>query len=308
MPVLMDDKKYWIISFASPHPHDPFPETDINIVKLMGRWVSVTLEREQVENELQHAKEVSESANKTKNDFLANMSHELRTPLNAIIGYSELLKEEAEADGYAQYQKDLEKIYDSGTGLLTLINGILDISKIEADKMEVYYDPVNMEQLLSDVASTLQPSIRDQKNKLTINNADNFGVFETDHGKLRQILFNLISNANKFTNGGQIFVNGKIEHHNRNEFLTIDIQDTGIGIHPENIPNLFNDFSQIDQSRNRKFGGTGLGLAISQRFCKLMGGEITVISTPGKGSTFTINLPGAANQDEEGIVLFSNKG
>jgi signal transduction histidine kinase len=174
--------------------------------------------------------------------------------------------------------------------------------------MEVYIDPVNMEQLLSDVASTLQPSIRDKKNKLIINNADNFGVFETDHGKVRQILFNLISNANKFTNGGQINISGKINNHNGNEFLTIDIQDTGIGISAENISNLFNDFSQIDQARNRKFGGTGLGLAISQRFCKLMGGEITVKSTPDKGSTFTINLPGAANQDEEGIVLFSNKG
>jgi signal transduction histidine kinase/ABC-type phosphate/phosphonate transport system substrate-binding protein len=308
MPVLMDDEKYWVISFASPHLHDPFPETDINIVKLMGRWVSVILEREQVENELQHAKEISESANKTKNDFLANMSHELRTPLNAIIGYSELLKEEAEADGYTQYQIDLEKIYDSGSGLLSLINGILDISKIEADKMEVIIDPVNMEQLLSDVASTLQPSIRDKKNKLIIKNADNFGVFETDHGKIRQILFNLINNANKFTNGGQIIVSGKIEKQDENEFLTIDIQDTGIGINAENIPRLFNDFSQVDQERNRKFGGTGLGLAISQRFCKLMGGEITVKSEPNEGSTFTINLPGASNKSDEGIVLFSKEG
>lgn len=305
MPILMDDEKYWIVSFASSRPHDPFPETDINIVKLMGRWVSVLIEREQIETKLQNAKELSESANKTKNDFLANMSHELRTPLNAIIGYSELLKEEAEADGYTQYQKDLEKIYDSGAGLLTLINGILDISKIEADKMEVFNDPVNMEQLLTDVASTLQPSIRDSKNKLIINKSDNLGVFETDHGKIRQILFNLIGNANKFTNGGQIHVSGNIENRNGNEFLTIKIQDTGIGIEAENISKLFDDFSQIDQSRNRKFEGTGLGLAISQRFCRLMGGEITVESTPGKGSTFTITLPSAANRAEEGIVLFS---
>lgn len=306
MPILMDDEKYWVVSFASSRPHDPFPETDINIVKLMGRWVSVLIEREQIETKLQNAKELSESANKTKNDFLANMSHELRTPLNAIIGYSELLKEEAEADGYTQYQKDLEKIYDSGAGLLTLINGILDISKIEADKMEVFNDPVNMEQLLTDVASALQPSIRDSKNKLIINKSDNLGVFETDHGKLRQILFNLIGNANKFTNGGQIHISGNIENRNGNEFLTIKIQDTGIGIETENISKLFDDFSQIDQSRNRKFEGTGLGLAISQRFCRLMGGEITVESTPGKGSTFTITLPGAANRVEEGIVLFSN--
>ena len=307
MPILTNDEQYWAISFASPRPHEPFPETDINIVKLMGRWVSVILEREKVENELQHAKEVSESANKTKNNFLANMSHELRTPLNAIIGYSELLKEEAEADGYAQYQKDLGRIYDSGSSLLTLINGILDISKIEADKMEVFYDPVNIKEVLSDVASTLQPSIRENKNKLITEYADNFETFETDHGKLRQILLNLIGNANKFTHGGEIRVNGKIESQNGNETLVIGVQDAGIGIEAENIPKLFKDFSQVDQSRSRKFEGTGLGLAISQRFCGLMGGEITVISTPGKGSIFTIRLPDPANQNNEGIVLFSKK-
>lgn len=307
IPILMKDEQYWVISFASHRPHEPFPETDINIVKLMGRWVSVIIEREKVENELQHAKEISESANKIKNDFLANMSHELRTPLNAIIGYSELLKEEAEEDGYTQYQKDLGKIYDSGSSLLTLINGILDISKIEADKMEVFYDPINIKEVLSDVASTLQPSIRENKNKLTTSYVDNLEKFETDHGKLRQILLNLIGNANKFTHGGEISVNGNIETQNGNKTLIIDIQDTGIGIEADNIPKLFNHFSQVDQSRNRKFEGTGLGLAISQRFCNLLGGEITVKSTLGGGSTFTIHLPDPANLNSEGIVLFSNK-
>ncbi len=306
MPILIDDEKYWAISFASPRPHAPFPETDINMVKLMGRWVSVIIEREKVESELQNAKEISENANKIKNDFLANMSHELRTPLNAIIGYSELLKEEAEADGYEQYQKDLGKIYESGSSLLTLINGILDISKIEADKMEVFYDPINIKEVLSDVASTLQPSIRENKNKLITDYADNFETFETDHGKLRQVLLNLIGNANKFTHGGEICVSGKIETQNENKTLIIDIQDTGIGIEAEDISKLFKDFSQVDQSRNRKFGGTGLGLAISQKFCKLLGGEITVKSTLGEGSTFTIYLPDPSNQKDEGIVLFSN--
>ncbi|MEE8379908.1 MAG: PhnD/SsuA/transferrin family substrate-binding protein, partial [Gammaproteobacteria bacterium] len=230
MPILINAEQYWAISFSSSHPHAPFPETDIDMVKLMGRWVSVIIEREKVEDELQHAKKISESANKIKNDFLANMSHELRTPLNAIIGYSELLKEEAEEDGYTQYQKDLGRIYDSGSSLLTLINGILDISKIEADKMEVFYDPINIKEILSDVASTLQPSVRENKNKLTIDHADNFGTFETDHGKLRQILLNLISNANKFTHGGEIHVSGKKETQNGNETLIIELQDTGIGI------------------------------------------------------------------------------
>jgi signal transduction histidine kinase len=305
--ILMDDEKYWTISFASPHPREPFPDTDIDIVKLMGRWVSVILEREHVENELQQAKDISEIANRTKNNFLANMSHELRTPLNAIIGYSELLKEETDRDGQEQYSKDLKKIHGSGTHLLTLINGILDISKIEADKMEVFYDPVNLEDVLQDIASTMQPAIRKNKNKLTIHHPDEFGSFETDYAKFRQILLNLISNANKFTHGGEININGKIENRNGTDYVIIDIRDTGIGIAPENIKELFRDFSQIDQSRNRKFEGTGLGLAISQRFCKLLGGEITVESTPGKGSVFTVILPDAATlgNENEGIALFS---
>jgi signal transduction histidine kinase/ABC-type phosphate/phosphonate transport system substrate-binding protein len=308
IPILQDKDKYWVISFASPRSRNPFPDADIELVKLMGRWVGVILEREQVEKELQQAKDSSESANKAKSDFLANISHELKTPLNIIIGYSELLQEEAQTEGHTQYLKDLKKIYDSGTQLLTVINGILDISKIEADKMEIYIDPVNLNNLLNDIAGSMQPTIRTNNNKLIINTDKNFGLFETDVSKVRQVLVNLINNANKFTHNGEINIYGQLEKIDNKEFARIEIHDTGIGIEAEDIPKLFSNFSQLDQSRNRRFEGTGLGLAISQRFCQLLGGEITVESEVGKGSTFIVHLPNAANTDdtEDGINLMSN--
>lgn len=304
LPVLMDDQKYWTISFASPRPHEPFPEADIDLVKLMGRWVSVILEREQDDKKLQQAKQASESANRAKSDFLANISHELRTPLNAIIGYSMLLQDEALASDNKQYLKDLRKIHDSGDHLLTVINSILDISKIEADKMEVHIDPVDLNQLLVDVASSLQPAIRENNNRLVIQHPDKFGVLETDVAKLRQVLFHLVSNANKFTSGGEITITGGVENIGEDTFAKIHVRDTGIGIAPENIASLFNDFTQIDQSRNRQFEGTGLGLAISQRFCKLLGGEITVESTPGEGSVFSVYLPDASNNEQQDGIVF----
>jgi signal transduction histidine kinase len=175
--------------------------------------------------------------------------------------------------------------------------------------MELHIDPVDLNLLLTDLASSLQPAIRENKNKFVIDNPEKFGVIETDVAKLRQVLLNIITNANKFTQNGKITIYGGTEQRDENRYATIHVKDTGIGIEADDLDVLFHDFSQVDQSRNRRYEGTGLGLAISQRYCKLLGGEITVESTPGEGSIFTVHIPSANNKEKhEGLILASNDG
>ncbi len=242
----------------------------------------------------------AENANKAKSQFLANMSHELRTPLNAIIGYSEMLSEEAEEAEQTQTLSDLEKINSSGKHLLGLINDILDISKIEAGKMEVMTKDFSVRDLLYEVSSTMQTLVKKNNNIFHIDYSHSDIVMRSDAQKIRQILFNLISNAAKFTSDGEISLSVQSMKKNDSDKLEFIIKDSGIGMTDNQLKRVFSAFTQADGETTRKYGGTGLGLAITERFCHMLGGDIHVSSEPDKGTVFTVSLP--IILDEENMV------
>ena len=249
-------------------------------------------ERRHAEEEVAKAKETAETANRTKSLFLANMSHELRTPLNAILGYSEMLQEEAiERHLVGEFGADLEKINGAGKHLLTLINDILDLSKIEAGKMDLYLESFDLTEMIDDVASTIRPMVEKNANTLQIQRAPDLGAMHADQIKVRQALFNLLSNAVKFTHEGNITLEAARQNMDGTEWIMFRVTDTGIGLSAEQIVKLFQDFTQADASTTRKFGGTGLGLVLTRRFCQMMGGDVTAHSVSGAGSVFTIKLP-----------------
>jgi signal transduction histidine kinase len=232
-----------------------------------------------------------ENASRHKSDFLASMSHELRTPLNAIIGYSEMLTEEVEERNQNDLVPDLQKIRASGKHLLALINDILDLSKIEAGKIALVPENFDITALIEEAASMVQPLIDKNANVLTINRADDLGSMYADITKVRQILYNLLSNACKFTELGTITLDAAREREEGSERFSLSVLDTGIGMTGEQMSKLFQPFSQADIQTARKYGGTGLGLAITRQFCEMMGGDIKVNSEFGRGTTFTVRLP-----------------
>jgi signal transduction histidine kinase/CheY-like chemotaxis protein len=253
-------------------------------------------ERRRAEGEVATAKEAAETANRTKSLFLANMSHELRTPLNAILGFSEMLQEEAVERNLQDSAEDLQKISTAGKHLLGLINDILDLSKIEAGKMELHLEAFDISSLIAEVASTIEMQVAKNGNKLRISCAPNIGVMRADLSKVRQGLFNLVSNAAKFTHDGQITVEAERQIMDARDWIVFRVSDTGIGLSPDQIVRLFQSFTQADASTTRRFGGTGLGLALTRRFCQMMSGDVTVHSVPGEGSIFTIKLPATVSE------------
>jgi len=250
----------------------------------------ITLRKRQ-EKELKEAKVSAEAANATKSQFLATMSHELRTPLNAIIGYTEMMQEEAEDNGHDEYVPDLKKVHSSAKHLLALINDVLDLSKIEAGKMDLYIETVEVKPLIDDVVAVVAPLVDKKANRLSLNLGPNLGSIHADVTKVRQSLFNLLSNASKFTERGTITLDVYRIWHEGAEVFRFEVSDTGIGMNKEQLGRMFQAFTQADASTTRKFGGTGLGLAISRNFCQMMGGDITVESEEGKGTKFSIVLP-----------------
>ena len=241
--------------------------------------------------DLEEAMVEADSANRAKSVFLANMSHELRTPLNAIIGYSEMLHELAEEEGLADFSGDLGKIQDAGRHLLSLISDILDLSKIEAGKLEIYLEDVELRDLMEEVRAIVDPLAAKNANRLEINCPPDLVSLHTDRSKLKQSLLNLLSNAAKFTSNGTVALDIARASPGPDSMVTFTIRDTGIGMTQEQLAKLFEAFAQADASTTKRYGGTGLGLAITKRFCEILGGGVTVASEPGKGSTFTITLP-----------------
>ncbi len=280
-----------------------------DLIKKLQREIFERKKTEETLKKHQHdlslARDQAFAASRAKSVFLANMSHELRTPLNAIIGYSEMLFDDLNQDANEQQLDDLTKIQSSGHHLLTIINDILDLSKIESGKMDLNLETYDLVELINETVSAIQPVASKNSNNLTVDFSPNIGTIHVDAKKLRQCLLNLLDNACKFTNSGEVKLVVKIETRNQNEWVQFIVSDTGIGISDDQTRNLFSEFTQADSSPTKSYEGTGLGLALSQRFCELMGGHITFTSKLGIGSIFCISIP--KNVTQKTSVKFSSQ-
>jgi signal transduction histidine kinase/CheY-like chemotaxis protein len=297
------------VLYAVSHEPHQFRQEDQQLLSTLGDQAAIAIENarlyEQVRRhaadleskvqertqELQETNLKLGEASRHKSEFLASMSHELRTPLNAIIGYSEMLQEEAEELGYADLIPDLQKIHAAGRHLLALINDVLDLSKIEAGKMDLFLETFDVMPLIQDVMTMINPLVERNANTLVVQSSDDLGVMRADQTKVRQILFNLLSNACKFTQAGTITLVAARETVEGTAYIRLQVTDTGIGIAPEQLGRLFEAFSQANAAIAHQYGGTGLGLTITRYFCEMMGGDITVKSALAQGTTFRVRLP-----------------
>jgi two-component system, NtrC family, sensor kinase len=289
VPILKGDELLGVMMIYHLWGVQPFTPKQIALVETFADQAAIAIENVRLFHEIQDKSRQLAEASQHKSQFLANMSHELRTPLNAIIGVSEMLREDAEAA--KQDLEPLDRVLGAGRHLLALINDILDLSKIEAGRMELQLESFPLAPLIADVVKTIEPLAAKNANQVAVNCDGAIGTLHADQMRLRQAMLNLMSNANKFTERGMITVDARQGQENGRDWVVIAVADTGIGMTPEQMSKLFQEFSQADASTTRKYGGTGLGLAISKRFCQMMGGDITVESDHGRGSTFTIRLP-----------------
>ena len=268
------------------------------LIRIVGISDEIT-EQKRYEEELIQAREGAEAANRAKSMFLATMSHELRTPLNAVLGFAELLELEMADQGIHTWHSDVQKIRRAANHLLALISDVMDVSKIEAGKMELQPDHFDIAALLQEVAAGVSPLAA--KNRVEVQVLCEPASLYGDRVRIGQCLFNLVGNACKFTCGGRVVVEARPDTGSVGEWYTIRVSDTGIGIRPEDQEKLFRYFTQVENSNIRKYGGTGLGLAISRKLSRMMGGDITVESTLGQGSTFTFRFPAGVTRQHESV-------
>jgi two-component system sensor histidine kinase/response regulator len=287
-PLLLDSKLVGVMAIFAPHE---FPASSQDALAAVADAVALGIERKRAERELERSHQQAEAATRAKSDFLASMSHELRTPLNAIILYSELLQEEARDQEHGTSIPDLQRIQSAGNHLLDLINGILDLSKIEAGKMTLSLERFSICRMVDDLLDTMNPLALKNDNTLTVVCAENMGTMYGDSMKTRQILLNLLGNATKFTRQGTITLDVRTRAAAGAREVVFTVTDTGVGMTPDQSAKIFDAFTQADVTTTRKYGGTGLGLAIVSRFCQMMGGRVAVDSQPGVGSRFTVHLP-----------------